>query len=127
MCVLILKPALESLHVCSFHKQHMDPPVFTACVFFPQTTYGSTSVHFMCVVSTNHLWIHQCSLYVCSFHKPHMDPLVSLNACSFHKPHMDQPVVIACVFFSTNHTWIHQWSLHVCSFHKPHMDQPESL
>src|SRR5215216_2087458 len=65
----------------------------------------------MCVLFTNHIWIHKWSLHV----------------CSFHKPHMDRPVVIACVFFSTNHTWIHQWSLHVCSFHKLHMDQPESL
>ena len=84
MCVLILELALETLHVCSyqkphmdqpvalhvcsFHKSHMDQLVFTSCVFFPQTTYGSTSVHCMCVL--------------------------------FHKPHMDQPVVIACVFFS---------------------------
>src|SRR5215216_2731295 len=50
----------------------MDPPVCTACVFFPKTTYGSTSVHCMCVL----------------FHKPHMDPLESLHVCSFHKPHM---------------------------------------
>src|SRR5215216_2800726 len=81
MCVFILKPALESLHVCSFHKQHMDPPVFTACVFFPQTTYGSTSVHCMCVI----------------FHKSHMDPLESLHVCSYTKT---STRVIACVFFS---------------------------
>src|SRR5215216_5629155 len=53
MCV-ILKLALESLHVCSIHKPHMDPPlslhvcsfhkphmdqqVGIACVFIPQTT-----------------------------------------------------------------------------------------
>src|SRR5215216_2694758 len=99
MFVLILKPTLESLHVCYFHnphmdrpleslhvsvlfhKPHMDPPLellhvcsytktstrVIACVFFPQTTHGSTSGHCMSVL--------------------------------FHKPHMDPPVVIACVFF----------------------------
>ena len=70
-----------SLHVCSFHKPHMDQPLESlhvcsytktntrviafvffsqtthgsttviACVFFPQTTYGSTSGHCMCVLS----------------------------------------------------------------------------
>src|SRR5215216_5107945 len=79
----------------------------------------------MCVLFTNHIWIHQChcmyvifikhmdqpmSLHVCSFHKLHMDPLESLHVCYFHKPHMDQLM-----------------SLHVCSFHKPHMDPLESL
>ena len=34
---------LESLYVCSFL----------------QTTHGSTSGHCMCVLSTNHIWIHQ--------------------------------------------------------------------
>src|SRR5215216_1674866 len=65
------KPHMDqpvSLHVCSFHKPLMDPPVFIACVFYPQTTHGSTSGHCMCVL--------------------------------FHKPQMDQQVVIACVFFS---------------------------
>src|SRR5215216_4769703 len=110
MCVLILKLALESLHlssihkphmdpplslhVCSFHKPHMDQQVVTACVFFPQTTYGSTSGHCMCVL--------------------------------FHKPHMDPRVVIACVFFPQT-TYGSTESLHVCSFHKPHMDPLDSL
>src|SRR5215216_2213082 len=92
------KPQMDqpvSLHVCSFHKSHMDPlESLLVCshtktstrvivfVFFSQTTYGSTSVHCMCVLSTNHIWINQGSLHVCSFHKPHMDP----------------PVFIACVF-----------------------------
>src|SRR5215216_2986706 len=96
MCVLILRPtwihqwslhvcsfhkphmdqSLESLRVCYFHKPHMDQPVVIACVFF----------------STNHTWIHQCSLYVCSFHKPHINQPGSLHVCSFHKPHMDQPL-----------------------------------
>src|SRR5215216_4482592 len=35
---------LESLHVCSYTKTNMDPPVVIACVFFPQTTHGSTRV-----------------------------------------------------------------------------------
>src|SRR5215216_4499765 len=79
-----------SLHVCSFHKLHVDPaeslhvcsytqtstrviawvfypqtthgstPVIT-CVFFPQNTHGSTSGHYMYVLSTNHIWINQWS------------------------------------------------------------------
>src|SRR5215216_5218405 len=86
-----------SLHVCSFHKLHVDPleslhvcsytktstrviacvlyPQTThgsttviACVFFPQTTHGSTSGHCMCVLSINHTWINKWSLHVCSFH-----------------------------------------------------------
>ena len=151
----------------------MDPPMFTACVFFPQTTYGSTSVHCMCVLIHKPHMDPLESLHVCSFHKPHMDqPLESLHVCYFHKPHMDQPVslhvcsfhkshmdplesllvcsytktstrVIACVFFpqttygstsvhcmcvlSTDHIWINQWSLHVCYFPKTHIDPPESL
>src|SRR5215216_5492568 len=103
MCVLILKPTLESLHVCSFHKPHMDQPRLIACVFF----------------STNNLWINQWSLHVCSFHKPHVDPLESLHVCYYTKT---STRVIACVFFSqttygstsghcmcvlfTNHIWI---------------------
>src|SRR5215216_3010757 len=120
-----------------FHKPHMDPPVFNACVFF----------------STNNLWINLWSLHVCSFHKLHVDLLESLYVCSysktstrviarvffpqttygstsviacvffpqttygstsvhcmcvlFTKPNMDPPVVIARLFISTNHLWIH--------------------
>ena len=60
-----------SLHVCSFHKPHVDPleslhvcsytktsTRVIACVFFSQTTHGSTSGHCMCVLFTNHIWIH---------------------------------------------------------------------
>src|SRR5215216_1043644 len=108
MCLLILKPALDSLHVCSF----------------PQTTHGSTRFIACVFFSTNNLWINQWSLHVCSFHKPHVDPLESLHVCSFNKPHMDQPleslhvcsyhkphmdqsVVLACLFFTLNHFSTH--------------------
>src|SRR5215216_1763293 len=96
-----------SLHVCSFHKPHMDPLEFIACVFFSQTMYVSTSVIEMCVLFIDHKWIHQSSLHLCSFHRPYMDPPVSLHVCCFRRPYMDPQV-----------------SLHVCSFHKPHIDPP---
>src|SRR5215216_224494 len=76
-----------SLHVCSFHKPHMDQPLVIACVFFPQTTHESTTRVIACVFfSTNHTWIHQWSLHVSYFHKPHMDLLLeSLHVCSYTK------------------------------------------
>src|SRR5215216_4242876 len=115
MCVLILEPTLESLHVCYFHKPHMDQPL--------------ESLH-VCYFHKPHMDQPLESLHVCSFHKPHMDkPLESLHVCSYTKT---STRVIACVFFSqttqgstsghcmfvlsTNHLWINQWSLHVCSF-----------
>src|SRR5215216_1951242 len=120
MCVLILKPTLESLHVCSFHKPHMDQPLESlhvcyfhkphmdqpleslhvcsytktntrviACVFFPQTTHGSTSGHCMCVL----------------FHKPHVDQPVVMTCVFFPQTTYGSTRVIACVL-STNHAWI---------------------
>src|SRR5215216_2019944 len=88
-----------SLHVCSFPKSHIDPlesllvcsytktsTRVIACVFFSQTTYGSTSVHSMCVI----------------FQKPHMDQPVII-ACVFFSQITDGPTrVIACVFLYKN-------------------------
>src|SRR5215216_3119251 len=79
---------------------HIGIPSVIACVFFSQTTYGSTRVHCMYVLFIDHIWIHQSSLHVCSFHKPPMDPLVSLHVCYFHRPHMDPLEFIASLFFS---------------------------
>src|SRR5215216_5975380 len=83
---------LESLYVCSytktstrviacvfFHQSHMDQPVVIACVFFSTNHTWINQCHCMCVLSTNHIWINQWSLHVCSFHKPLMDPLESLH------------------------------------------------
>src|SRR5215216_6672446 len=137
MCVLILKPTLESLHVCSFHKPHMDPPLSLYVCFstkhtwinqwslhvcsFRQTTHGSTSGHCMCVLSTNHIWIKQ-SHCMCVLSTNHI--WIQLSNCMFVlilKPQTSTRV-IACVFFPqttyrstsghcmcvffTNHTWI---------------------
>ena len=124
MCVLILKPALESLHVCSFHKQHVDPPVFTACVFFPQTTYGSTSGHCMCVLSTNHLWINQWSLHVCYFPQTTYGSTRVIACVFFSQTTHGSTTVIVCVFFpQTTHGSTSGHCMCVL-FHKPHMDQP---
>src|SRR5215216_2356947 len=106
MCVLIQKLALESLHACSF----------------PQTTYGSTSGHCMCVLSTNHTWINQWSLHVCSFSQT-THGSSSVIACVFfpQTTYGSTSGHCKCVLF-TNHIWINQWSLHVCSFRKPHVN-----
>src|SRR5215216_4934896 len=83
MCVLIHKLALESLHVCSIHKPHMDPPLLLHVV-----------------LSTNHTWINKWSLHVCSFHKPHMDqPVVIASVLFPQTTHGSTTRVIACVFF----------------------------
>src|SRR5215216_5607278 len=66
MCVLILKPTLESLHVCSFHKPHMDQPLESLHVFYfhkphmyqPMVIALVFQSHCMCVLSTNHIWIN---------------------------------------------------------------------
>src|SRR5215216_6582143 len=111
---------LESLHVCYFHKPHMDQPLellhvcsytktntrVIACVFFSQTTHGSTSGHCMCVLSTNHIWINQ-SHCMCVLSTNHI--WIHLSNCMFVlilKPQTSTRVT-ACVFFSINHTWIH--------------------
>src|SRR5215216_5459726 len=86
---------LESLHVCSFHIPHMDPPVslkcvfsletidgstsviacvfflltttaVISCVFFSHTTYGSTSFIEMCVLFRDHTWMRLCHC-ICFF------------------------------------------------------------
>src|SRR5215216_5268589 len=94
MCVLFHKPhmdPLHSFHVCSYTKTNTR---VIACVFFSQTTHGSTTRVIACVlfpqtthVSTNgHCISVPESLHVCSFHKPHMDqPLESLHGCSYTK------------------------------------------
>src|SRR5215216_3139589 len=103
MCVLILKPTngstsghcmwvlfhkplmdpLQSLHVCYFHKPHMDQPL--------------ESLH-VCYLHKPHMDQPLESLHVCVlFHKPHMDPpLESLHVCSYTNA---TTRVIACVFF----------------------------
>src|SRR5215216_2427445 len=131
-----------SLHVCSFHKPHVDP---------------LQSLH-VCYFHKPHMDQPLESLHMCYFHKPHMDqPLESLHVCSYTKTttrviasvffsqttHRSTTRVIACVllpqtthgctrlsacvFCSTNNLWINQRSLHVYSFHKPHVDRLESL
>src|SRR5215216_3615731 len=111
MCVLFPKPHMDppvviacvffsknhtwihqwSLHVCSFHKPHIDQPLESLHVCsFPQTTYGSTSGHCMCVLSTNHMWTHYS----------HCMCVISTNHTWInHYSHC------ICVI-STNHTWI---------------------
>src|SRR5215216_1085013 len=100
MCVLILKPTLEALHVCYFHKPHMDQPLesWHLCSF--HKPHMDQPVVFPCVFfSTNHTWNHQWSLHVCSFHKPHMDQPESLHVCSFPQTtHGSTIRVIACLF-----------------------------
>src|SRR5215216_3115790 len=106
-----------------FHKPHMDPPVVIACVFFPQTTHGSTSGHCMCVLSKNHIWINQIDC-MCVLSTNHI--WIHLSNCMFVlilKPQTSTRV-IACVFFSTNHTWIHYNHCMCVLFHKQHMDPP---
>src|SRR5215216_2161349 len=79
----------------------------------------------MCVLSTNHTWIHQFHCMCVLFHKPHG----STNGIAyvfFSQTTYGSTNVFACVFFSTNHM-DQPMSLHVCSFHKTHMDQPMSL
>src|SRR5215216_6252877 len=102
MCVLILKTQTStrviaclffstnhkwihqwSLHVCSFHTPHMDQPDSLHVCSFPQTTYGSTSGHCMCVL----------------FHKPHMDQPVVIACVFFPQTTYGSTRVIACVFF----------------------------
>src|SRR5215216_3435708 len=80
------KPHMDqpvSLHVCSFHKPHMDPLEYIACVLFPQTTYVSTRVI-------------ACVLF----------PQTTFGSTSVH---------CMCVLLM-DHLWIRQRSLHVCSF-----------
>src|SRR5215216_2730529 len=80
-----------SLHVCSFHKPHMDPPL--------------ESLH-VCSFHKPHMDQLE-SLHVCSFHNPHMDqPLEPLHVCSYpQSTHGSTSGHCMCVL-STNHTWI---------------------
>src|SRR5215216_1655290 len=82
-----------SLHVCSFHKTHMDQPLVIACVLFPQTTHGSTTRVIECVL----------------FRQPNLDqPLESLHVCYFPQTtHGSTSGHCMCVL-STNHIWINQ-------------------
>src|SRR5215216_2698632 len=107
---------LESLHVCSFHIPHMDPPVSLKCVFSLETTHGSTSVMacmFFSLTTTR--------VIACVFFSHTRYVTTSVIACVlFSQSTYGSTSVIACVFFLvtttrviemcllfTYHLWIH--------------------
>src|SRR5215216_4706389 len=95
------------------------------CVLFTNHTWIH-HYHCMCVLSTNHTWINQWSLHVCSFPQTthgstsgHFMCVLSTNHIWINQSHC------MCVL-STNHIWIHL-SNYILFFHKKHMETLDSL
>src|SRR5215216_5593377 len=92
---------LESLHVCSFHIPHTDPPVSLKCVFSTEITHGSTSAIacvFFLVTTTSH--------FACVFFSHTTYGSTNVIACVFFLLTTTR-VIEMCALFR-DHTWIHQ-------------------
>src|SRR5215216_869332 len=88
-----------SLHVCSFHKPHMDQPLVIACVIFPLTTYGSTTRVIACLFFSQTTHGSTTRVIACVlFPQTDMDePLESLHVCTFPQTTQGSTRVIECV------------------------------